>query len=264
MAAAVARVVAGDDDDLDAGARGGAMASAMPARSGSAKPTSAADVPGPRRRPPRDARRARSPAAARLDSGVPRARLTRPARRHQGARTASGAPMASVSTTPSAAAGVRVRPASSTGSVDDESAGSRLRDRPGRLDRTSEGRGERARRDRPRRGPRRRPRPAAPPRGRRAGRRPSRPSSVADRGHVQPVPGQGARLVGDDQVDRAEGLLGVEAPDEDAAPSSRYAPSPRMTASRIGGSSGIAAIAAEMPARRFSPSACRARTRARW
>ena len=35
--------------------------------------------------------------------------------------------------------------------------------------------------------------------------------------------------------------------------SSRYAPSPRMTARRTGGSSGIAAIAAEMPASRLAP-----------
>ncbi len=35
--------------------------------------------------------------------------------------------------------------------------------------------------------------------------------------------------------------------------SSRYAPSPRMTASRIGGSSGMAAIAAEIPASTFAP-----------
>src|SRR5581483_5363039 len=44
-----------------------------------------------------------------------------------------------------------------------------------------------------------------------------RPVEVMHAGDLEPVPGERAGLVGDDEVDRAEDLLGIESADEDAA-----------------------------------------------
>lgn len=61
-------------------------------------------------------------------------------------------------------------------------------------------------------------------------------------------------LVGHDQINRAERLLGVQSTDEGSSLQEPIRPKPRMTARSTGGSSGIAAIADEMPATTFSPS----------
>ena len=199
-------------------------ASRMPSRMGSAKPISATPARGgpvalrpPRGEQPqlpagRRPRRSRCQARRRTVPAVGQS-ATPPARR---ARTRPSGP---------SARGRRGRPACSvTGSAPTRSAGS-VASPP-----SSAIAAAMARRERPGVRPlpaaaRRPPRPAARRRGSRplgVGRpRPGRPVSPPGRDqhvdHRQPVLGQRAGLVGQDQVDGPEGLLGVQPPNEHAA-----------------------------------------------
>ena len=90
---------------------------------------------------------------------------------------------------------------------------------PSRLERPLEGAGERPGHDALRPGPGVGLGPQRPSRriARVRGRILDDADDVANRDHVEAVLGQRSGLVGDDQVDRAENLLGVQAPDEHAA-----------------------------------------------
>ena len=226
----------------------------MPGRIGSANPTS-----GSMLQAPSSIRRARatslSPAAAESlykprpapDRGRRRPDRCRP-------RTASGAPRARPSTRPSRRARVRVtgslvgrrfglEQACASGSVRRRRLGSRAR---------SERVNDRWRRPRPATHP---PRRAAPPRGvRRAAASSTAPSGVrtdaTSRRFWVSVPVLSVTIRSTAPSVSSAFRRRTRTP----RLSRRYAPRPRMTARRTGGSSGMAAIAAEMPARRFSPS----------
>ncbi len=174
--------------------------------------------------PAGERRRRRSPAAARLlDDGSchasGRQRSRRPASMGS---TASGAPSASSSTRPSR----RLRVPSTAGHPSDgsrstRSPGSRARVAAGRLDGASRSARVNEPGGRPALAqPRRRLRREAPPRSTREPARRARSTGAVrcrDGGDDQPVLRSASGLVGDDQVDRAERLLGVEPTDEHAA-----------------------------------------------
>ena len=216
-------MVAGHDDDLDARDAGGLERLADPVAQRVGEADERTDLPAAVR-----SRRAtatsRSPVGrVRLDQRVP-ARMPRRPR----ARPARGSPRA-----PRWRAPRRRRPdavaAPASGHRDRPPVGDRARTRRGRP-------GRAPRRRRPPRSPassdavnepgavpfgadpgvvlgaQRLPQDGEPRRLLRAAR-----SRSLDGDDVEPVPGERAGLVGDDQVDRAERLLGVQPPDEHAA-----------------------------------------------
>ena len=251
-------MVAGHDDDLDARRRApSSSASRIPSRSGSAKPISGSDDASGRLGSPRATATSRSPAAAPASiERVPGTRLVgrRPRQREDRLRAPRWPGRSRADRT--ALRGDRDRPAVGDGLGRDEVGRGRGVASPPAAStaRASDAVNEPGC-DALARGPRRRPR--------RAGAS-TRTSSRA--GSVQRTrPGRGPRPTSS-RLRVSVPVLSVTirsiAPRVSSAlrrrtrtprRSSRYAPRPRITASRTGGSSGMAAIAAEMPARRFAP-----------
>ena len=91
--------------------------------------------------------------------------------------------------------------------------------------------------------------PAPGPVHGRADTTPSRRQHVS---HLEAVAGQRSGLVGQDQVNGTERLLGIQSSHQDVTPQEPIRAQARMTASSTGGSSGMAAMAAEMAANRAS------------